>query len=388
MDNDISVSTERLSRIRTLLLEEFPFFGHLLLRMEFGFANCGTAFTDMRRIVFDPEFEKRLSDDEVKFVLLHEIMHCVLKHCIRGQTLKHDLYNIACDIVVNSCILEIYSKRSFSVDGEKVIHRAPNGKEGNLYSAEEVYYMLITADPEIIIKIYGNIGFDTHIIWDRIIDDMLGDLWEHHIREASKECKELGSGIPKGLKRYLNQINKTPKTNWRQLLQDYIRNDRSDFVYAIPDRRYQCDVIMPSFLTDIVGSKADGLWFLVDTSGSVSDDALTEAYSEICHATSQIDTLEGYLSFFDTYVTAPQEFNSIETLTEIKPVGGGGTRYDAIFKYMQENMSENLPKLIIIMTDGYCNFPSEEATLGIPVIWVIVNSDVNPPWGECVHIEI
>ena len=387
MNRDISVATERLSINRAKLLDEFPFFGRLLLRLQFGFANCGTAFTDMRRIVFDPEFECRLNDDELQFVLLHEIMHCVLKHCLRGQTLNHYLYNIACDIVVNSCILEIYHKKSFTVDGCKVIHKAPNGKEGNLYSAEEIYYMLLTADPDEIQKMYGGDGIDTHIIWDRILDGTLSDLWDHHIRDASKIYGK-GSGIPKGLKRYLKQINKTPKTNWRQLLHDYIQNDRSDFVYEVPDHRYQDDVIMPSFQTDVIGAKADNLWFLIDTSGSISDAALTEAYSEIYQAVMQIDTLEGLLSFFDATVSEPVAFDSIEKLSKIEPVGGGGTSFTAIFEYMKQNMQESLPKLLIIMTDGYCDFPDESVTMGVPVIWVIVDSEVNPPWGECVHIEI
>lgn len=55
---------------------------------------------------------------------------------------------------------------------------------------------------------------------------------------------------------------------------------------------------------------------------------------------------------------------------------------------MKQNMQESLPKLLIIMTNDYCYFPDETVTMGVPVIWVIVDSEVNPPWCECVHIEI
>lgn len=388
MDKDITAAVKRLSISRTGLLEEFPFFGRLLLRLKFGFANCETAYTDMQRIVFDPKFEQRLSDDELKFVLLHEVMHCALKHCLRGRTLNSQLYNIACDIVVNSCILEIYDLKSFTVDGYDVMHLAPDGNEGNLYSAEEIYYMLLTVNPDIIKKNYENGGkIDTHIIWNRITDATMDDLWTHHIQKASENCG-VGSGIPKGLKRYLKQIRKTPKTNWRQILHDYIQHDRSDFVYMIPDRRYQGDIIMPSFQTDITGAKADKLWFLIDTSGSISDDILAEFFSEICQAVKQIDTLEGYLSFFDTEVSEPIAFDSVSKLADAEPVGGRGTSFASIFKYMKDNMQDDLPRLLIILTDGYCSFPNESVTMGIPVIWIIVGSDVNPPWGECVHIEI
>ena len=38
------------------------------------------------------------------------------------------------------------------------------------------------------------------------------------------------------------------------------------------------------------------------------------------------------------------------------------------------------------MTDGYANFPDESQALGIPVIWLIIDSDVQSPWGECLHV--
>ena len=54
---------------------------------------------------------------------------------------------------------------------------------------------------------------------------------------------------------------------------------------------------------------------------------------------------------------------------------------------MRQHMAERLPSLVIILTDGYCNFPDESAAMGVPVVWIIVNSGVEPPWGQKVHIE-
>ncbi len=375
----------RLTRNRAELLEEFPFFGRLLLRLRFGLSKCGTAYTDMQSIVFDPEFVWRISDEELKFVMLHEVMHCVLKHCLRGRTLLHRLYNVACDTVVNSCILEVYGREEFTVDGCQVFHRAPDGNEGNRYTAEEIYYMFLKdgGSPEGI-ELSGTL--DSHAVWDSIKDPSLSDVWEANIREASRSSN-WGSGVPGALKRYLKEISHTPKTNWRQLLQDYIRNDSSDFTYLSPDRRYQGDVIMPSFQADISGEMVENLWFLVDTSGSISDKALAQAFGEVQDAVEQIDTLRGEISFFDTAVTDPVPFETVEELRRVKPVGGGGTNFAAIFRYMRQHMAERLPSLVIILTDGYCNFPDESAAMGVPVVWIIVNSGVEPPWGQKVHIE-
>ena len=78
--NELRELTEKLVSVRTRLLSTHPFFGRLLLHLQLGYAECGTAFTDMKRIVFDTAFAKRLGEGELRFVFLHELMHCVLHH--------------------------------------------------------------------------------------------------------------------------------------------------------------------------------------------------------------------------------------------------------------------------------------------------------------------
>ena len=75
----------------------------------------------------------------------------------------------------------------------------------------------------------------------------------------------------------------------------------------------------------------------------------------------------------------------MEDLLKIKPIGGGGTSFREVFKYIREKMQDELPALIIILTDGYDNFPKEEEAIGIPVVWII-NSKIKAPWGKTVNI--
>lgn len=382
----IKAIAPRLIGVRARLLSTHPFFGKLLLHLQLGFSECGTAFTDMKRVVFDPEFAEKLSEGELRFVFLHELMHCVLHHCTRGRSLRPHLYNIACDIVVNSLIMETLGVHEYVIDGEEVMHLVPNGNEGRLYSAEEVYDMLLKASPEEIQKQYGKSGFDKHIIWEQILDSMSDDEWDQYIKEAASIAGS-GTGIPYSFGRYLKDISHTPKTNWRQLLHDFIQHDGSDYIYSVPDHRFQGDFIMPSFQENVYGDKVDKLWFLIDTSGSISDDALSEAFHEVKDAVEQIDNLSGELSFFDTEVSEPEQFESVDDLISIKPIGGGGTSFRAIFKFMEDHYEDDLPTAVIILTDGYADFPEEDAACGLPVMWIIIDSDVETPWGECIHIE-
>ena len=258
----VIAASRRLADAKARLLQRHPFFGRLLMRLRCEFAPCGTACTDMRRIIFDLDFLDKLSDSEAEFVLLHEVMHCVLRHCTRGRGKLPPVYNIACDIVVNSFILETLGVPSFRICGEEAMHLAPDGREGREHTAEEVYQMLLHAPN----GSGGNVSsFDSHEIWSRIDVGQASEQWEKHLRDAAADSA--AGDVPLGLRRYLREISRTPTTNWRQLLQDYIRFDRSDYDFTSPDRRYDGDFLLPSFQENMFGDAVRGLWLLVDASG-------------------------------------------------------------------------------------------------------------------------
>ena len=120
----------------------------------------------------------------------------------------------------------------------------------------------------------------------------------------------------------------------------------------------------------------------------MSDEEITAAYSEIKGAIDQFNgRLKGWLGFFDAKVVEPKPFASEDEFKIISPQGGGGTRFDIIFDYVAKRM-DPLPASIIIMTDGYADFPKESAAMGIPVLWLLVTNDVMPPWGKVTRIRM
>lgn len=74
-------------------------------------------------------------------------------------------------------------------------------------------------------------------------------------------------------------------------------------------------------------------------------------------------------------------------LSKFTPLGGGGTSFNAIFRKMSDCYEEDLPTAVIILTDGYASFPEEEDAKNVPVMWIMIDTDVDAPWGECIHIE-
>ena len=386
MNNDMRALAGRLINLRANIIKELPFFGRLLMRLQFGFADCETAFTDQKRIVFDPEFLKRLSDEEVKFVMLHELYHCVLNHVGRGKGKINAIYNIACDLVVNSIIFNELCLDEMRIDGTEVMHLAPNGKEARDYDADKLYQELLKLSKERLEKL-GDAMVDNHLVWAELdAEDVEKSkaVWRSNLLAAAKECS--AGGVPLGLKRYVGALNHNAKLNWKQILHDYIQHDMYDYTFSVPDKRFSSsEFILPSFQEDLEGSKVKKLWVAVDTSGSISSEMLNIALNEIYGALNQVN-LSGWISFFDFDITKPVPFESADELDDVKPIGGGGTSFDVIFNSIDSYFEEN-PEIIVVITDGYAEFPEEESAKGIPVVWCIINSDIKPPWGKAVYIR-
>jgi predicted metal-dependent peptidase len=81
-----SAIERKLTRARTQLLLNQPFFGTLCLRLKLVAGELPTMATDGRRIVYDPAFVEELTAAELEAVLAHEVLHCALgHHCRRGE---------------------------------------------------------------------------------------------------------------------------------------------------------------------------------------------------------------------------------------------------------------------------------------------------------------
>jgi len=407
-----------LSRMR--ILNTHGFYGLLLMHMVYSIdENAETAYTDGTRIAFGPEFLESLTDSELDFVMMHEILHVVLQHCIRGEDRDHERMNIACDIVVNSNILleNNMDHRSITLSkwGESM-HIAPDGKEGHEYTAEQVYDMLPPTPPQKKKKIPssgwekgrakqeqgdpkdiapGGQSWDNHSQWGRYEeDDTLRDVWVKQFAEACEAItireKTIGRGtLPLFAQRLLEKL-RDPQVDWRTILNEFVQEEVNDYSFSPPDRRFQES---PFFLPDFNELGKNGepvdILFMIDTSGSMSDKEITSAFSEVKGAIDQFDgKLKGWLGFFDAAIIEPKPFESVDDVLKIKPAGGGGTDFQIIFEYVHQYMENKLPACIIILTDGYAPFPQEHLARDIPVLWLIDNNNIEPPWGKVARIKV
>ena len=388
----------RLTETRKEVLNRFPFYGDLLMKLKFTMAPCKTAATDMRRLIFDPLFVERISDEELEFTMIHEVLHCVLQHVIRSKGKNPMLFNVAADTVVNSIILYSTGRSDFWIDGCKLMHTTPDGKEGHLFSVEEVYEQLTKKYANLISDVdslleeiessYG-VTIDDHGIWNIVpLESSLPDEWKKILIVAARSVGSLAD-VPQSVRSVIEDYEHEARLDWKGILRDFIHItcDTYDYTFLPNDRRFSEDFIIPSF-SEVTGNAIEDLWFLVDTSGSISKEMLSVVWEEIKNAISLFSHFKGQISFFDTSVTEPQAFDDFEGLNEIKPVGGGGTSFKAIFEYLKDNMEDTLPVAIVIMTDGEALYPEEEESMGIPVLWILVDNQTDAPWGQTVHLSM
>lgn len=232
---------------------------------------------------------------------------------------------------------------------------------------------------------------DDHSFWNGDEEDNIGrDTWLNRMIDATDIIAQSNGGkgrgtMPLAAQRVIEEL-KNPTLDWRTILNEFVQEEICDYSFSPPDKRMEDS---PFFLPDFneKDESIKDILFMIDTSGSMSDVQITECYSEIYGAIGQFGgKLQGKLGFFDAVVVEPIPFENEDEFKIIRPKGGGGTSFDIIFDYVEKEMEEEPPVSIVILTDGYAPIPDESRAGGIPVLWIINNDSVTPPWGKIARI--
>lgn len=406
-------------------MQTHPFFALLLMYLKFvAVPEMKKMSTNGRCIYFSPNFVDKLYEHELDYILCHQIMHIIYGHIWRPYDREGDDYHFACDMLINTLLIDCgftqeryahlgyvyrknpsHDKSVAEMTPEEIFEKLPY----SLYLFDERTRSKYLMDEELWWNEKDDFGGSGEMILDvPELDGMLretkeemggssgdgGDLrqeWQGRAAAAASSMESYsesnkGAGnVPDFVKRMIRKM-KEPTIDWKRILNNFVQERICDYSFAPPDRRFSdTEFFLPDFNEKDFVSKQ--VLFMVDTSGSVEDEDLAIVYSEICGAIEQFGgKLTGKLGFFDAAVTPPLPFETIGDLMKIIPYGGGGTDFTIIFDYIRENYRDELPACIVIFTDGYGPYPLESETMGIPVLWMINNFDVTPPWGITTRI--
>jgi len=387
---------------RVGLLMRHPFFGNMATRLKVVEASdwCPTAATDGRHLFYSVPFFANMTNKEVEFVIAHEILHCVYDHMTRREKRDPQIHNIAADYIVNNILV-----RDKIGDKPKDIPIFQDFKYDG-WTSEEVYDEIFSKYDEEELKQLGQL-LDEHIDWDKDGDDQSngggkkqkkqGDkpsYSKEELRKIRDEIKEsmissaqsTGAGnLPKEIQRMIKELTE-PKMNWRELLQQQIQSTiKNDFTFSRPSRKgWHTGAILPGLnFQDTID-----LCIAIDMSGSISNEQAQVFLSEVKSIMDQYQDYQIKIWCFDTEVYNEQDFDAAnDDLLSYEVQGGGGTDFDANWRYMKDN--DIVPKKFIMFTDGYTwdSWGDADYCDTIFVIHSHHNKELEAPFGITTHYE-
>ena len=342
-----------------------------------------TACTDGRDVAYGRKFLEALSNEEVRFLILHEVYHKMYRH-LRTWKHLHDkdaqCANQACDYVINLQIAEENHSDGFATmpEGGCLDRRFRN------MSTKQVFDIIYQEKQEEGGGGGGGEPIDDHD-WDgakELSDEEvqeLEDQIEGAIREGAILAGKQGAGLSDSFKELLK-----PKVDWRKVTRKFVSEQcvgRDYGTYARPNRRFiGSDIYLPSLVSETIPE----LLVALDTSGSCWS-ALPYFLAEVKSICSTIKPHKLHLMFWDTNVVYEMhEGTNVEELEVKSAHGGGGTDVNCVTTYLKEHNIK--PTASVILTDGYLS--NGWGKWDHPVLWCLVNNKTDvPPKGKFVRVE-
>ena len=353
----MSQPERRISAAMLRLASRHPFFASLALFAKTRVSECvDTAATNGKDIYFNPTFLAELSPGELDGVLLHEVLHAALLHVSRRGDRDPMRWNIAADIVVSNIIDE---------QGLSLPPGAIRNTNWADRSVEEIY-LLLKFDPvnsPFTLDLRGDLGGDE----GGVLSENQAAALRAHWRMANQQAQVIARqrsrnrGTAAGnMGREWDQLN-VPQVDWRAELWRYLVQTPVDFEGF--DRRF----VYRGLYIDQMQGESLQLWVAIDTSGSISNDELTNFMSELQGILRSYPRIQCKLYFADAALYGPHQITGDGAMPE--PVGGGGTSFVPFFDALESCGASELPYVCVYLTDGYGSFPEQQPA--VPTLWLV-----------------
>ena len=351
-----------------------------------------TACTDGKNEYYGRAFVDSLRDAELRFLILHEVYHKILRHLIIWHwmyKLDPDLANRACDYVINVMLVDdnadgfatmtgplakgCYDDKYRSWDSARVfndLRKNGGGKSGKGGNS--------TSDG----------SFDEHD-WEAA-QDMTADEQEELAREIDSAIRQGAMAAGKsGASSDLNiKAMLQVKVDWRDVLREFAMatckgNDLS--TWARPNRRFiSAGYYRPTSYSETIGELVTG----VDTSASqIPATDIARSLAEVAAIARTVNPSLLRLIYWDTEIRGEEVYTQYDLdkmADSTRPAGGGGTSVSCVTRHLQEKAIT--PQAAVIFTDGLLG--GDWGNWDCPVLWVIIdNPRCTPPHGTFVHVE-
>jgi predicted metal-dependent peptidase len=366
----------RLAKARTALILEQPFIGTLALNMPMMLDDSiPTACTNGKWVKFNPNFIKDLCDEQLKFLVAHEVFHPMFEHMFRLNGRDIRKWNRAGDYVINQLLTD--EKIGKFIEGgllNKSIYDAGNGSTDGIYNIlEDGEGGDFNGGPN-----DGGIGQDIQEADGSATDQeqQIADL-KVTVAQAAQAARAAGK-LSAALQRIVGEFLQ-PKVDWRDVLRRFVMKAKTDErTFARPNRRF---FTQGMYLPSRTGERLGEMVVALDCSGSIGDKELNEFAAELraIHTDGAPEKL--HVIYFHHEVCKYEVFMPDDEVGKLSSPETGGTAFSPIFEYITSN--DIHPVACVVLTDLCCSDfgPVPE----YPVLWVSNYSD-SAPWGEVVKM--
>jgi predicted metal-dependent peptidase len=342
---------------------------------------CATLATDGRNFYYNNEFVDKLTPKGTEFGFAHEVLHNVFDHISRFNGRDPQLSNIAADYAANQILKD---ERIGEVPSFIKIFQ-DNKYRG--WSFEKIYADLEQNCKRINFSDLGEL-LDDHIDGNADEDGrpVLTEEEKRQIREEIKEAMVAASQsagkLPEGIRRLIGDFTE-PKMDWRQILRMNIQSIlRSNYTFTRPNRKSQhCGAVLPGTIQE----ETIDICVSFDMSGSITNEMARDMLGEVKGIMDEYSDFKLRLWTFDTSVYGYREFTSDtrDEIMEYTPKGGGGTSFEANWKFMQNNGIE--PKKFIMFTDGYPNQSWGDPNYADTIFVIHGSESIVAPFGQTIY---
>ncbi len=358
----------RIAQVKAKLLMEQPYFGTVALLQEPKLnENIQICVSTPTHFEYNDDYLEYINDEELAFLLTNSAMHQALGYSKRKEGRLEWMWSLAQDYAINSLLVQNGLSMPSGVNYDDTFDGM---------SAEAIYNIL-----ELDAEADKHTPKDTNHIRHEKMDKV--DLPDENPIDAMHEqviekIKQQGD-LPLGIEIVISNIFEG-EISWQDELFTIIENSfKFDYRLSPPNKRYLAQgIALPSLSGEIMR-----LVVAIDSSGSIDETQLSQFLAEVESIMNSFENFEIDLLIADAKV---QEHHLLYPGDEIEYTlkGGGGTRFDTTFEYIDENL--NTPKLMLYFTDGYGTFGEFEPDYDL--VWVLTgDGNRNIPFGRIINLK-
>lgn len=382
-----------VQKAKAMMLIKHVFFASLLLSTKCEEnKRLPTAATDGVKVMYNPDFIEGLGDVQlVMFVLIHEIMHIILKHNIRRGLRDPMKWNIACDFAINwmlkkngvmvwehCCCDEKYDGMSAEQIYEEREQEAKKkkggggGGSGPPSKGKRGEGKPDNGDP----GDQGGMGQD--VIEPDVIDAATKAEIESAVAQKIANAANMARMQGKMSADFERLVDGAlnPPLPWQALLREFMTSSaKNDESWNRRNRRFH-EYYLPTRFSEAMGE----IVVIGDTSGSMGDNVFAQIGEELNEIVEQVKPERVRVIWADDHECKLEEIFEPGDDIVLHPKGGGGTDMRKPLIHVEQFD----PIVVVLITDGETPWPKSDPPY--PLI-VCCTTRANCPVGRVVRME-